>query len=78
MNALTTLYEYDALGNQVRAGLDVDGDGALVPASVDRTADRQDMLNYWRRKGTHHGVSQDHLQAYLNEYVFGSTAGSTP
>jgi transposase-like protein len=26
-------------------------------------------LKSWLR-GTHHGVSQDHLQAYLNEYVF--------
>jgi len=26
--------------------------------------------------GTHHGVSPRHLQAYLNEYVSASTAGS--
>ena len=24
----------------------------------------------WRRHGTHHGVSHQHLQAYLNEFTF--------
>ncbi len=31
-----TLYEYDELGNQIRTGLDVNGNGVLEPASTDR------------------------------------------
>ncbi len=31
-----TLYRYDPLGNQTRSGLDIDGDGRLDPASMDR------------------------------------------
>lgn len=34
-----TLYAYDEYGNQVRTGQDVDGNGALEPASTDRIAD---------------------------------------
>jgi hypothetical protein len=34
-----TLYEYDDLGNQVRSGLDIDGNGVLEPASPDRISD---------------------------------------
>ncbi len=34
-----TLYAYDELGNQVRAGLDVDMSGDLAPASEDRITD---------------------------------------
>jgi RHS repeat-associated protein len=33
-----TLYEYDAIGTATRTGLDVDGDGRLTPASMDRIA----------------------------------------
>jgi RHS repeat-associated protein len=33
-----TLYEYDALGHPTMTGLDVDGDGRLTPASMDRIA----------------------------------------
>jgi hypothetical protein len=33
-----TLYEYDALGHPAMTGLDVDGDGRLTPASMDRIA----------------------------------------
>ena len=33
-----TLYEYDDLGNVTRTGLDVDGDGDLTLASMDRTS----------------------------------------
>jgi hypothetical protein len=31
-----TLYEYDDPGNQIRTGLDVNGNGVLEPASADR------------------------------------------
>ena len=33
-----TLYEYDVLGHPTMTGLDVDGDGRLTPASMDRIA----------------------------------------
>jgi YD repeat-containing protein len=33
-----TLYQYDALGHPTMTGLDVDGDGRLTPASMDRIA----------------------------------------
>lgn len=33
------LYEYDDLGREVRAGLDVDANGALAPASADRVVE---------------------------------------
>jgi RHS repeat-associated protein len=33
------LYEYDEMGNQVRAGSDIDADGALTLASIDRVSD---------------------------------------
>ncbi len=34
-----TLYVYDELGNPVRTGLDIDGNGQLEPASLDRISD---------------------------------------
>ncbi len=41
-----TLYAYDALGNLTRSGLDVDGDGRLTAASMDRiTATRTSYKN---------------------------------
>ena len=36
-----TKYEYDALGNQTRSGLDVNGDGDLDLASMDRIQDQE-------------------------------------
>ncbi|MFH2064493.1 MAG: hypothetical protein ABIK15_04775, partial [Pseudomonadota bacterium] len=34
-----TLYEYDVLGNQIRSGLDVDGNGSLDTSSTDRISE---------------------------------------
>lgn len=36
-----TLFAYDALGNQIRTGLDIDGNGALETGSSDRIADTE-------------------------------------
>jgi RHS repeat-associated protein len=50
------LYEYDDLGNQTRAGLDVDGNGALTPASTDRMTETdlayENVGNDWFRVRT--------------------------
>lgn len=47
------IYDYDELGNQVRSGLDVDGNGVLTPASVDRITDTDSYFafidsNWWQ------------------------------
>ncbi|MET0650389.1 MAG: RHS repeat-associated core domain-containing protein [Pyrinomonadaceae bacterium] len=44
-----TLYEYDALGNRTRAGLDLNGDGVLSPASADRISE---MEQVYQQTGT--------------------------
>ncbi|HEX3247804.1 MAG TPA: RHS repeat-associated core domain-containing protein [Pyrinomonadaceae bacterium] len=54
-----TLYEYDELGRQRRTGLDINGDGALTPASTDRLNESEtvfekagsDWSNVISRKG---------------------------
>jgi len=48
----STLYEYNELGEQVRAGLDVDGNGTLDLASMDRISESEtyyekDSSNNW-------------------------------
>jgi len=50
-----TLYEYDELGNMVRSGLDIDGDGQLAPASMDRISDSETL--YANEGGTWFQVS---------------------
>jgi hypothetical protein len=62
---------YDGL-----AGLGFDHDPLVVDGDPERLDEHLPMfhivasnLKTWLR-GTHHGVSQTHLQAYLNEYVF--------
>ena len=52
-----TLHEYDALGNRVRSGLDVNGDGQLTLLSDDRINDsdtvyEQDANDHWWRVST--------------------------
>ena len=36
-----TLYEYDSLGEQIRSGIDVDGNGTLNPGGVDRITESE-------------------------------------
>lgn len=48
-----TLYEYDALGDQVRSGLDIDASGTLVESSTDRISDSESVYtllegNWWQ------------------------------
>lgn len=50
-----TLYNYDALGNRTTTGLDVDGDGRLRPASMDRIVAAETAFAlidgaWWREK----------------------------
>ena len=47
----------------------MDGDGARADEHLPMVHVVISNLKTWLR-GTHHGVSQKHLQAYLNEYVF--------
>jgi RHS repeat-associated protein len=50
------IYEYDELGNQVRAGADIDGSGTLTASSTDRFAETITLLEKtgsdWVRKTT--------------------------
>jgi transposase-like protein len=50
-------------------GLAMDSDTDLVEAHLPMIHIAFSNLKTWLN-GTHHGVSQKHLQAYLNEYVF--------
>lgn len=45
------------------------GDGAKIDAHLPMIHIAFTNLNTWLM-GTHHGVSQQHLSAYLNEFVF--------
>lgn len=47
----------------------LDGDGDKTGAHLPMIHIAFSNLKTWLL-GTHHGVSQQHLQAYLNEYVF--------
>lgn len=44
-NCAPTLYEYDSLGNIVRYGLDIDGNGVLEQAGNDRIVDMTSCIN---------------------------------
>lgn len=46
------LYEYDAMGNCIRTGADINGSGTLTPASTDRITETDEVLqqngsNWW-------------------------------
>ncbi len=50
------LYEYDALGNEIRSGVDIDNNGTLVLASSDRIQEREEIFQQsgsdWHRVTT--------------------------
>ena len=58
-----TLYVYDALGNQVQSGLDVDASGALEPVSTDRISASETLIteidNQWWQQTTQQVYPQD-------------------
>ena len=50
-----TLYTYDEIGNQIQSGLDIDGNGGLEPASMDRITGKQTLYveygsDWWQER----------------------------
>ena len=63
-NSPDTLFEYNELGNVIRQGVDVDGNGALEPIGMDRI---NDSVTYFEKDASSHWWKVSESSTYIND-----------